>query len=147
MSLILSQCIEYHENRKVCTASELGKTYTLNNVSKYKVKKVKVDKCIISKETSKKCDYLMHLTGNERDRAIFIELKGGALIDAVKQLHESISYFKGEFSNCEISARIVGTTDVPNFKNSPHYRKLTRVIEQTKGTIKRATNRIMVEDF
>ena len=147
MSLILDACIEYNENRKVCVASQLGKTYTLNNVSNYKIRKVRVDNCLLQKEGERRCDYLMNVDHDETPRAIFIELKGGALTDAVKQLYATIIYLKKEFSSCRIDARIVGTRDSPDIINSPHYRKLAREVELTNGTIKRATNKALTENI
>lgn len=147
MSLILSSCVEYHDKRKVCVASEFGKTYTLNNTSNYRIRKVKVDKCLLQKEGEKRCDYLFHLDNNEGQRAIFIEFKGGATTDAVKQLYDTVIYLKNELANCQLNVRIVGTRDTPNIENSPHYRKLMREIEFPKGTIKRATNRVLIENI
>ncbi len=47
MNLITDKCVEFDEERKICIAVEKGKTYRLNNNSGYKIRKVKVDKCII----------------------------------------------------------------------------------------------------
>lgn len=147
MSLILNNCIEYQENRKICIASEKGKTYTLNNTSNYTVKKVKVDKCLKQGIGEKRCDFLMHLSNGKHQRAFFIELKGSALADAVKQVYDTIIYLKKEVINCEINARIVGSGDTPDLANAPNYKKLAREVLKTKGTIKRATNKVLTENI
>lgn len=144
MSLILNSCIKYNEVRKVCVASEHGKRYTLNNTSNYKIKKVRIDGCIPQKIGEKRSDFLFQAIKGEKKKAIFIELKGGALMDAVKQLYDTITYLKSELKGDEIYARIVGTSDVPKIKSSAYYQKLFR---ETKGNIKRATNRVLIENI
>lgn len=146
MNLMLDGCIEYDEDRKVCVASENGKKYTLNNASNYKVKKVKVDGCIPQKKGEHRCDFLMYATRDEDRKAIFIELKGGALIDAVQQVYDTVVYLKPEVAGSKIYVRIVGSGDVPDFKNSPHYRKLVREIESV-SRIRRATNKVLIENI
>ncbi len=74
MNLIPDVCIEFNEERKICIAIENGKTYKLENISSHKIRKVKVDGCILQNEGKKMCDYLMDVVGI--DRVIFIELKG-----------------------------------------------------------------------
>jgi hypothetical protein len=146
MSLILAKCIEYHDERKICTASENGKTYRLYNVSNHKIKKVRVDKCISQSEGEERCDYLMDIAGDDLQRVIFIELKGGGLVKAVRQLYSTIIYLKNNFKGYQLDARIVGSRDVPDFISTPDYRKLAKEIKSTNGTIERATNKTYNEN-
>ena len=145
MSLILEKCIEFNESRKSCVAEENGKRFELINNSKIQVRKVKVDFCLKQLRNEKRCDYLMSIDKISKPVVFFIELKGGDLIKAVKQLSDSIIYLKEEFSNYIINARIIGSRDVPQFISSPSYRRLLRVTKSTSGTIKRSTNKIMSE--
>jgi hypothetical protein len=145
MSLISHKCIEHHDNRKVCTASENGKVYRLVNNSTFKVQKVKVDKCIAQKVGERRCDYLMTFNDGIFERAIFIELKGGDLNGALQQLHETVIYLKDEFQDCKIDARIVASKGLPNIKLTPNYKKLAKTIFPTKGTIEIGTNNIYTE--
>lgn len=138
MSLILSKCIEFDEERKICVAFEKGKTYRLNNNSNYRIKKVKVDKCLAQSMGEKRCDYLMEIKSIKR--VIFIELKGGDLVHGLRQLYSAITYLKTEFLSYQIDTRIIGSGDVPNFINLPAYRKLAKEILPTGGSIERATN-------
>ncbi len=137
MSLIPNECIEFDEERKICVAFENGKTYRLNNNSNYKIRKVKVDKCIGQEMKEKRCDYLMEIKSIKR--VIFIELKGGDLVHALRQLYSAITYLKREFGNYQIDARIIGSGDVPGFINVPDYRKLAKEL-LPKGTILTRTN-------
>ena len=146
MSLILDKCIEHHDDRSIITVKENGKTYQLNNVSKQKVKKVKIDGCIQQAEGEKRCDYL--LTINEKiNRAIFIELKGGGLVTAIKQIRETITLLKDEIVSFKIDARIIGSNNVPNLTTTSEYQKLFRLIKHTEGEIKIATNKFFSENI
>ncbi len=80
-------------------------------------------------------------------RVILIELKGGDLVHALKQLYSTIIYLKSEFINYQIDARIVGSRDVPGFINTPYYIKLEKQIYPTKGKIGRGTNNIYTESI
>ena len=144
MSLIPINCIQYFDERKICIAFEKGKTYKLNNNSNHKIKKVKVDKCMFDLG-EKRCDYLMQIERIER--VIFIELKGGDLVHALKQIYTTIVYLRAEFKNYRIDARIVGSKDVPGFISLPFYRKLDIEIRKHKGQIIRATNNIYIENI
>jgi hypothetical protein len=145
MSLILDKCVIHHDIRNECVASEKKKVYKLINDSNFKIRKIKVDKCLPQNEGEKRCDYLMSIEEKDTKRVFFIELKGERLIDAVKQIYSTIIYLKDEFKNFRLDARIVGSGDVPGFINNPHYIKLKKEIHPTKGEIRRATNKFYSE--
>lgn len=145
MSLILKACIEHEDNRNECVAYENSKTFKLINQSRFVVRKVKVDKCLPQVEGEKRCDFLFSINCPEMKRVFFIELKGDRLVDAVKQIHETINYLKENFKDHVLEARIVGSGDVPNLRTNPYYLRLQRAINPTKGTIKRATNKFYSE--
>jgi hypothetical protein len=144
MSLIFDNCIEFHDNRKICVATQRGKKYVLNNISGLTIRKVVVDGCLLQNGNEKRCDYLMSFE-NVMRRVIFIELKGGSLTDALKQVYSTILYLKDEFKNYRFDARIIGSRDVPGFINTPDYRKLAREVKPF-GTIIRATNNFYSEN-
>ena len=81
------------------------------------------------------------------NRVIFIELKGGDLARALKQIFVTINYLKAEFKNYQIEARIVGSRDVPGFISLPDYIRLEREIYKTRGKILRSTNNIYIENI
>ncbi|MDQ2862531.1 MAG: hypothetical protein M3R50_02570, partial [Bacteroidota bacterium] len=134
MSLILKKCIEFNEGRKICIAEENGKKFELINNSKFQVRKVKVDLCLSQLRHEKRCDYLLSLDKINNPIVFFIELKGGDLIKAVKQLNDSIIYLKAEFNHYIINARIIWSRDVPQIISNPDYRKLLRATKSTSGT-------------
>ena len=146
MSLILNECIEFNDKRKICVATEKGKTYTLNNISNYKVRKVKIDKCLPQKESEKRCDYLIDIDDQDLKRVIFIELKGSKLADALRQIYSTIIYLSGEYKNYTKDARIVGSRNVPGFIDLHNYKKLAKEIFQN-GTIGIRTNKVYFENI
>lgn len=145
MSLIPAKCIEYDEIRTRCIASESGKMYKLENESRFKIKKVKVDGCFAQNAGEQRCDYLFVIDNEETKRAIFVELKGGDLVKALQQVFSTVTFIKKELTNYRLDARIVGTRDVPGFVDTIDYRKLAREIKLSNGTIQRATNKILSE--
>ena len=147
MSLIPDSCVISNDNRSECVATENGKTYKLINKSKVQIRKVKVDNCIQQREGEKRCDYLMSIDNKEHKKVFFIELKGGGLSDAIKQIYSTIIYLQAELKGFQLEARIVESGDVPNFKNSPQYLKLLKQVYLTKGTIIRATNKFYSENI
>jgi len=147
MSLILKECIEFDEVRKICVAEENGKKFEIINKSQFQIRKIKVDFCLNQLGNQKRCDYLMSIDKSNKPIVFFIELKGGDLIKAVKQLNDSIFFLKSEFHHYIVNARIIGSRDVPQIINNPEYRKLLRVTKASSGTIKRNTNKIMSEQI
>ena len=146
MSLISKECIEFNDTRAICIASENGKSYQINNKSKLKVCKVKVDHCLTQKEGERRCDYLMSINEKTTKRVFFIELKGSGLNDAIKQIYSTVIYLKKDFQDYQKDARIVGSRDVPNLINTPDYKKLAREI-LPKGKILRSTNKFYSENI
>lgn len=143
MSLIPLRCIEYNEIRKVNVAEENGKEFRLTNNSGFKIQKVKCDGCLAQKTGEKRCDYLMIVDGEKLKCIFFIELKGGALKDALDQLNNTIDYLKHEFKSFSMQARIVGSKDIPNFIGLPEYKSLVKKVGL--NSIKRATNKVLNE--
>ena len=147
MSKILSSCIEFEEQRKICVAKESGKKYELVNQSKYIIRKIKVDNCLTGIMGEKRCDYLMNTNNEHFKRVYFIELKGGKLLDACEQIFETIVLLKEEFPGFRMEARIVGGKDVPNMKSDPKYKILAREIVKAEGSIKISTTKFYSESI
>ena len=147
MSLIPDSCIESNDNRSECVATENGKTFKIINRSKVEIKKVKIDHCIKQEIGERRCDYLMAIEEADLKRVFFIELKGGGLGDAIKQIHSTINYLQKEIKGFQLEARIIGSRDVPDLKNTPQFIKLQKQIYPTKGTIKIATNKFFSENI
>lgn len=127
MSLILEECIEFDEVRRRCTAEEKGKKFILINKTGFRIKKIRVDGCLRQQQNEKRCDYLINayspdITKGQKPIAFFIELKGGDLNRAVKQLIDSVVYLKSEFSGHILNARIIGRSQVMNLHAGRDYK-------------------------
>jgi len=86
---------------KLIVVEENKRKYILQNPSKKKVCKVRIDGGVIPNQTQRKCDYLMIVceskSVNEQESSIyFIELKGRDLISAVEQLTQTIEYLQAK---------------------------------------------------
>jgi hypothetical protein len=145
MSLIKQECIEYEDKRSVLIAEEKGKKYRLVNESGYIISKMKVDNCII-KEGQRKCDYLFS-TSDKIKKVVFVELKGGSLVHAVRQISETIKHLNEDFNGFITDARIVGSRSVPNIKQTREYIALYDVVQKTKGSLIVATNKFYEESI
>jgi hypothetical protein len=144
MSRILERCVKTNDARNFCVVSELGKVYRLENPDAKRIRVVRVDGCFQQNEGEGRCDYLMEV--KELKRVFFIELKGGGLIRACEQIYSTIIYLKAELKGYRIEARIVGSRDVTELKNTPEYKKLFREVQFNKGEIKRSTNKFYSEN-
>ena len=100
-------CQHFQENYRDCTkcsnvAEEHKRKYILQNPSRKKVCKVRIDDCVITSQSQRKCDYLMIVCESEASNQLesvdlyFIELKGRDLMSAVEQLTETIKYFQAK---------------------------------------------------
>ncbi|MEY3302501.1 MAG: hypothetical protein ACK5RE_09175 [Pseudanabaena sp.] len=101
-------CQDFQENYRDCTncsegklvvAEENKRKYILQNPSKKKVCKVRIDGCLVHSQNQRKCDYLMivcesKLANYQESDIYFIELKGRDLISAVEQITQTINYFQ-----------------------------------------------------
>lgn len=143
MVMIKAECIEFDEPRKIGIASENGKKYELINKSGFKLRKIKIDNCIQQNKYEKRCDYLFLIDKNPDDTiAHFVELKGGAISDALKQILETHEFLKPELKTMDIKARIICSVNNPQIIYNQTYRKL---FQRTKGNIKIASNKFLTE--
>jgi len=98
------ECIKIKDKRKVFTAKEEGKVYTLYNNSRFKISKIQIDGCVF-KANTEKCDWMFSVEG---DKAIFLELKGSDVEKGLSQLATTYEKLKAEkeIKGCEIWFRL-----------------------------------------
>ena len=116
-------CIKENDKRKIFTAEEDGKKYTLLNNSNLTIEKIKIDKCVFYEEV-KKCDWLFWI---DRRDVIFVELKGSDITQGVKQLYETYENLKNkiEFNKIWFRLSVGSKNSVPkSIKNNILYKKL-----------------------
>lgn len=147
MNRIPEECIEFFDKRKICVAEERGKKYELRNDSGFRIKKVKANFCLSQKAREKRCDYLFCVDDIKQPVVFFIELKGGDIVQAIRQVVDTVLFLKPGLENHVLNVRIIGSRNVPQIMNTPDYRKLASVIRPSSGTIKKATNYKMSESI
>lgn len=80
----------FHENcfSFSSVATEKGKKFRIENKSNAGICKVKVDGCLITDNTVRKCDFLFEVSSTTKTY-LLVELKGGDLGSAVKQIEST----------------------------------------------------------
>ncbi|MBB5436930.1 hypothetical protein HDC92_000594 [Pedobacter sp. AK017] len=68
-------------------AEENGKRFAFNNTSNKTICKAKVDNCLITDQTVKKCDFLFNI--QEDGKYYLVELKGQSIDVALKQIERT----------------------------------------------------------
>lgn len=90
------------------TRKERGKRYNLQNPKHNKIIVYHVDGGIVRFESNTKaCDYLYVLDTSKKSLAIFIELKGTSILQALKQIEETMGLLKEGLKGYIFLARIV----------------------------------------
>ncbi len=148
MSLI-ANCIRSEDVRQQVVVEENGKKYHLENEKGAKIAVVIVDKCVAQKEGEKRCDFLLQINRKVKndfvlDKSIFIELKGGKILNGVKQIYESILFLKHEVAMNNLECKIVGSSGVPKIQSEPSYLKLLKLVD-SKDRITIKTNNFLKE--
>lgn len=137
------KCIMFFDRRSQPSCTEKGKTYTLDNSSKnFQVVCFHIDGGVIDSDKCNKCDYAFFLkdkASGGNGRAIFIELKGSHIRDALAQLDDTLSLetFK-DISKIykKIYGRIVVTSSVPRIRNDNQFMDLKKRFIQLGGNLK-----------
>lgn len=121
------------DKRSIVTVKERGKTYNLNNSqSKYEICQIKTDPCL-SPQGAPRCDYLLWVC--DKDTVYLVELKGKDLLRAVKQILETLEFFKEDFGSCIVHARIVAGSITPKMRNDLIFRKLREILKKNNGSL------------
>ncbi|MBV6438534.1 MAG: hypothetical protein EPGJADBJ_00158 [Saprospiraceae bacterium] len=87
-----NECVKFADNRPLIALrdkrSKSGSEYRAKNESSKSIICLTVDGCLIESATEKKCDFL--LLNCDGKIAHYIELKGGNMAQAIKQLTNSV---------------------------------------------------------
>lgn len=126
------KCIVFIDRRSKLTCEENGKSYTLDQSQVYprhEVIKLHIDGGVITDpeaSTVNKCDYVLLVKdgaqdGQKRNTAILVELKGKAVLHALKQLMCTLQ--QPEFqsvwnSYARVFGRIVCTSSIPRIQSN-----------------------------
>lgn len=137
------KCIAFFDYRSQPSCTEKGKTYTLNASGRnLETLCFHIDGGVVDSSDCNKCDYAFFLKDKDSkkiDRAIFIELKGKHIRDAIKQLNDTLSLeaIKGitrTYRN--IYGRIVIASSVPRIRNDTQFMDLKEKFLNLGGNLK-----------
>ena len=126
------------DNRKSIVLSDMpGTKYEGDNADQKLFSLFRVDKDNIL-SGQRKCDYL--LVSHAEVKALFVELKGRHLLEAIDQILASIDSLKTQLKDHELNGRIVLTrTNSPDLKH-PKYVRLKKMIWDTGGELLQRTS-------
>ena len=132
-------CVKVFADRPKIKCEEKGKKYTLENTNKNHVISYKIDDGVIVKDKSvsdeiRKCDYGFFI---DKETAILIELKGCHSKDAIEQIGQTLTLFKGflkEFSH--VYARIIVASNAPKKMNPKRLELEKRLRQEFGGNLK-----------
>ena len=137
------KCIAFFDRRSQPSCTEKGKTYTLDaSGENLQVLCFHIDGGVVDSNDCNKCDYAFFLkdkASGGNGRAIFIELKGKHIRDAMKQLNDTLSLdtFKDVAKTYKkIYGRIVITSSVPRIRNDNQFMDLKERFMDLGGNLK-----------
>ena len=129
----MNNCI-IKTNDRFVVFKENNRVFKVNNQGYKELVKYYIDKCLIENiQNQKACDY-----GLKNDKNFyFIELKGKNIIQACKQINQTIDYFykyyKEDIQENVLMAIIISTKNsVPKLKSDPYYLKLSKKVNSIK---------------
>lgn len=99
------------KKRSNITIGEAGTKYTLLNPTLVEDEYIQVDGCLITSQTTKKCDAILKVDlGPGDSRAAFFEFKGASckVTEAIEQLDVTVKTTKRYFPSHKMAAYVVG---------------------------------------
>ena len=100
-------CRQINSN-SVVVCSEKKSRYALQNPNHVSITIFHVDGGVVrDEECCRKCDYIYDISMPLKSIAIFIELKGKHLVDALEQIENSVKLFMPTFKKTIILGRII----------------------------------------
>jgi hypothetical protein len=85
---MFESCREFEDQRTHIVCEEKWTQITFHNSTGETVAKIRIDGCVITDNTVKKCDYL--LLCDKIKKAVFVELKGNKVMTAIEQLSATL---------------------------------------------------------
>ncbi|MGP3562263.1 hypothetical protein [Geobacillus sp. BK01] len=124
-------CLHYCDRRKLAVVKEKGREIRFVNKGEKRVALYRVDGCLIQEGV--KCDFLFLVI--EGEQAFFIELKGSDLVEAVRQIMQTVEQLGKKLSGYRFEGRIIMTrVRTPNVKSTDRI-KLEKMLRRTGGSL------------
>jgi hypothetical protein len=120
------------DNLSKIVCEEHGTKITFHNTKKKTVEKIKIDGGVIKDNTVRKCDYLVSCVDIKIPIAIFVELKGNKVTDAIEQLSATLD-------NTIIKAAIKGYKKYA-YAVVVHFPKASTKIQDEEGRFRKKWN-------
>lgn len=132
-----SHCAECSSKPQI-VIGENKRQYRLNNETHRLVCVVEIDGCVLTSQTTKKCDYL--ITVCHSNTTYFVELKGKHLIEGVEQITQTLNEFENKFGYSLgelVFARIVLSrgSEVKATANDGRVKNLRKRLKKWKGDL------------
>jgi hypothetical protein len=126
----ISECVEESGCKKSFSRKEKGKKITFVSERPFDCEIVRIDNCVFSDHTIRRCDYLFLMSHKIRE-AYYVELKGDNNRSACEQLFHTIDRTKSQITGFKISAKVIGTKGFhPKVTNNEFYRNVKRLIKR-----------------
>lgn len=121
------------------TAKDGARSFTLDNQSRYFIKRWSIDKVIFKDSVEERCDYLIEVQKPEKWVYYWIELKGKDLVKACRQILNTI-YLVNILEEADQEARVItsGTNKIDI--RTLDYLKLDRLMRSKRGCLRTYTN-------
>ncbi len=134
---------EYGKVVSYPSASEGGRSFTLDNQSKYVVRKWAVDKIVFKDRIEERCDYLIEVQGSKLVY-YWVELKGKDLAKACRQVLTTIGLINISEEICQ-ETRIITTGTCKIDIRTKEYQLLYKLMLKKGGLLKQYTNQATEE--
>ena len=93
MSCSVFKCCKIRTDNKI-VLKEKQSSFVLIKQDKKVVAEIAFDGCTEYSYSGKRCDFILYHKDLAKPYLVFIELKGNNLLKAIKQIEDSIEYFK-----------------------------------------------------
>lgn len=130
-------CLDFSDDRSIVVLkdkrSKSKSEYRAENNNKKNLVCLRVDGCLITNIDGKKCDYLLLIS--DEKIAHFIELKGGGISDAIKQLTNSVNQIMPHLKKHEyqIAFAKVSLSKTPKILPAKDWLDLRRLMQTYNG--------------
>ncbi len=121
------------------TLKEHNRSFTLDNRSRYLVKKWRIDKVVFKDSTEERCDYLLEVQKHDKFVYYWIELKGKDLVKACRQILNAIRLIDVSEA-AEQQARVITTGTSKIDILTLDFVKLDNFMRSKKGRLRAFTN-------
>ena len=112
--------------------SENGRKFVISNARRLNISKVKIDGCVVSDNTTARCDYLFEI-GEPFTSCLYVELKGKDVAHAFDQLCETMTLLKNRHNGVVKECHVVASS-IPRIRGGVQGLKI-RMLKRHNATL------------